>query len=162
MASYVVMEPARGAGKSDAEEYSLHSRRLRADSRFSCPFYGFFGIAFGSKRRSPLAATVGLAALGNVTGFAARRAGACRLLVSLYAGLEGAALRIAALRRRGWSEVGIVEADTRGRRGNTLALSKPVPAWRSMPSREAARRSRAASQGCSVPRPGFFSIRAGA
>ncbi|CCV03820.1 conserved hypothetical protein [Mesorhizobium metallidurans STM 2683] len=33
------------------------------------------------------------------------------LLVSLYVGLEGAALRIAALRRRGWHEWGVVEAD---------------------------------------------------
>ncbi|MCV3206325.1 DUF2628 domain-containing protein [Mesorhizobium sp. YC-39] len=33
------------------------------------------------------------------------------LLVSLYVGLEGAALRIGALRRRGWHEWGVVEAD---------------------------------------------------
>ncbi|RWM89895.1 MAG: DUF2628 domain-containing protein [Mesorhizobium sp.] len=33
------------------------------------------------------------------------------LLVSLYVGLEGQALRIAALRRRGWHEWGVVEAD---------------------------------------------------
>jgi hypothetical protein len=34
------------------------------------------------------------------------------LLVSLYVGLEGQALRIAALRRRGWHEWGVVEADS--------------------------------------------------
>ena len=33
------------------------------------------------------------------------------LLVSLYVGLEGQALRIGALRRRGWHEWGVVEAD---------------------------------------------------
>ncbi|ANT49351.1 DUF2628 domain-containing protein [Mesorhizobium amorphae] len=33
------------------------------------------------------------------------------LLVSLYIGLEGQALRIAALRRRGWHERGVVAAD---------------------------------------------------
>ncbi len=33
------------------------------------------------------------------------------LLVSLFVGLEGQALRIAALRRRGWHEWGVVEAD---------------------------------------------------
>ncbi|MER8485049.1 DUF2628 domain-containing protein [Mesorhizobium sp. M1322] len=33
------------------------------------------------------------------------------LLVSLYVGLEGQALRIAALRRRGWHEWGVVAAD---------------------------------------------------
>jgi hypothetical protein len=34
------------------------------------------------------------------------------LLVSLYVGLEGQGLRIAALRRRGWHEWGVVEADS--------------------------------------------------
>ncbi|EHK58805.1 DUF2628 domain-containing protein [Allomesorhizobium alhagi] len=34
------------------------------------------------------------------------------LLVSVYVGIEGAALRIAALRRRGWREWGVVEADS--------------------------------------------------
>src|SRR3954452_9274792 len=33
------------------------------------------------------------------------------LLVSLFVGLEGPGLRIAALRRRGWHEWGVVEAD---------------------------------------------------
>jgi hypothetical protein len=34
------------------------------------------------------------------------------LLISLYVGLEGQGLRIAALRRRGWHEWGVVEADS--------------------------------------------------
>ncbi|MER8407124.1 DUF2628 domain-containing protein [Mesorhizobium sp. M1307] len=34
------------------------------------------------------------------------------LLVMLFVGLEGQGLRIAALRRRGWHEWGVVEADT--------------------------------------------------
>lgn len=33
------------------------------------------------------------------------------LLVSLYVGLEGQAMRVAALRRRGWQDWGVVEAD---------------------------------------------------
>jgi hypothetical protein len=33
------------------------------------------------------------------------------LLVSLYVGLEASALKLAALRRRGWREWGVVEAD---------------------------------------------------
>jgi hypothetical protein len=36
---------------------------------------------------------------------------ALSLLVSLYIGLEGQGLRIAALRRRGWQEWGVVEAN---------------------------------------------------
>ena len=36
------------------------------------------------------------------------------LLVSLYVGFEGQGLRVAALRRRGWREWGVVEADNPG------------------------------------------------
>ena len=36
---------------------------------------------------------------------------ALSLLVSLYIGLEGQGLRIAALRRRGWREWGVIQAD---------------------------------------------------
>jgi hypothetical protein len=50
-----------------------------------------------------------LAALGEVAGFGL--AGSLlSLLVSIYVGMEGAALRLAALRRRGWKEWGVVEA----------------------------------------------------
>ena len=37
---------------------------------------------------------------------------ALSLLVSIFVGLEGTALRIAALRRRGWRDWGVVDADT--------------------------------------------------
>ena len=52
-----------------------------------------------------------LAAVGEVAGrgFAGTL---LSLLVSVYVGIEGAALRIAALRRRGWREWGVVEADS--------------------------------------------------
>jgi hypothetical protein len=47
--------------------------------------------------------------LGEVAGF--RVVGSLLgLLVSLYIGLEGQAMRIAALRRRGWQDWGVVEA----------------------------------------------------
>jgi hypothetical protein len=52
-----------------------------------------------------------LAAVGEVAGLG--WAGTLlSLLVSVYVGIEGAALRIAALRRRGWREWGVVEADS--------------------------------------------------
>jgi hypothetical protein len=58
-----------------------------------------------------IAAALGLAALGNVAGYGI--AGSLlSLLVSIYVGLEGAALRVSALRRRGWVEWGMVEADS--------------------------------------------------
>lgn len=53
-----------------------------------------------------------LSALGNVAGVGGA-APALSLLVSIYAGLEAAALRIAALRRRGWQEWGVIDADNR-------------------------------------------------
>ena len=54
-----------------------------------------------------------LAAVGEVAGLGF--AGTLlSLLVSVYVGIEGAALRIAALRRRGWREWGVVEASDLG------------------------------------------------
>ena len=50
-----------------------------------------------------------LAALGEMAGFGVAGA-ALILLVSLFVGLEGQNLRVAALRRRGWREAGVVEA----------------------------------------------------
>ncbi|MBX3579309.1 MAG: DUF2628 domain-containing protein [Rhizobiaceae bacterium] len=58
-----------------------------------------------------VAIALGVSLLGTLSGYAV--AGSLlSLLVSIYVGLEGAALRIAALRRRGWAEWGVVEADT--------------------------------------------------
>ena len=56
-----------------------------------------------------VAALVLAAGLPKLTGFAVA-APLLSLLVSIYVGLEGNALRIAALRRRGWREWGVVEA----------------------------------------------------
>ena len=57
------------------------------------------------------AVALALAALGKLAGYEV--AGSLlSLLVSIYFGLEGAALRIAALRRRGWREWGVVEANS--------------------------------------------------
>jgi Protein of unknown function (DUF2628) len=57
------------------------------------------------------AAAMVLGVLGEVLGLGL--AGSLlSLLVSIYVGIEGAALRLAALRRRGWREWGVVEADS--------------------------------------------------
>jgi Protein of unknown function (DUF2628) len=57
------------------------------------------------------AAAMVLGVLGEVAGLGL--AGSLlSLLVSVYVGIEGAALRLAALRRRGWTEWGVVEADS--------------------------------------------------
>ncbi len=53
-----------------------------------------------------------LGSLGSVSGLS-EAAPVLSLLVSLYVGLEAPALRIAALRRRGWREWGVVDAYNR-------------------------------------------------
>ena len=59
-----------------------------------------------------VAATFALAVLGDVAGLGILSAG-LSLLVSAYVALEGPALRLAAFRRRGWRETGIVDAGSR-------------------------------------------------
>ncbi|AZO57107.1 MULTISPECIES: DUF2628 domain-containing protein [unclassified Mesorhizobium] len=67
------------------------------------------------------------------------------LLVSLYVGLEGQGLRIAALRRRGWHEWGVVEAGRLGDADMRYALEveglsdEAAPAPRIVPDAALAR-----------------------
>jgi hypothetical protein len=56
------------------------------------------------------------------------------LLVSLYVGLEGQALRIAALRRRGWHEWGVVEADRLDGADTRYALETEAHSNEQMPA----------------------------
>lgn len=56
------------------------------------------------------------------------------LLVSLYVGLEGQAMRVAALRRRGWQDWGVVEAD----RADTADLRYGVAATQEIVAAEPA------------------------
>jgi hypothetical protein len=69
------------------------------------------------------------------------------LLVSLYVGLEGQGLRIAALRRRGWHEWGVVEAgwlddaDTRYALETEALSDQATPAPRMVPDAALARPS---------------------
>ncbi|MBZ9676678.1 DUF2628 domain-containing protein [Mesorhizobium sp. ES1-1] len=56
------------------------------------------------------------------------------LLVSLYVGLEGQGLRIAALRRRGWHEWGVVEAATLDDADMRQALESEQPADEIVPA----------------------------
>lgn len=74
-----------------------------------------------------LAALVLLNAIGIRFGLGAM-ASLLSLLVSLWAGLEGAATRIAGLRRRGFAEVGAIWADSRDDAELRFALEPPVRA----------------------------------
>jgi hypothetical protein len=109
MASYVVMEPARRGGEADAESILLVRDGFSLFA-FFLPALWLVWHRLWIEAAFAFAATVGLVALANLAGFGVTVAIA--LLVSLFAGLEGAALRIAALRRRGWREFGIIESDS--------------------------------------------------
>ena len=109
MASYVVMQPEGNAG-ADAEA-AVFVRDGFAYIAFFLPMLWLLWHRLWMEAALALAATLALTALGNVSGFG-MTAPLLSLLVSLYAGLEGAALRIAALRRRGWRELGVVVADS--------------------------------------------------
>ena len=108
MASYVVMEPPAG-GRGQQEVVLVRD--------------GFYFLAFllpvlwllwhrlwleALAAFAALAALVALAAYGGfgMTTFV------LALLVRFYVGMEGAALRLARYRRRGWREWGVVEAET--------------------------------------------------
>lgn len=106
MAIYVVMEPPGPGEKADTalvrDGFSwlgflvpplwLLWHRLWVEAALA--FVAMAGL-------SMLAEKLGLGLAGSLLP----------LLASLYVGLEGQGLRIAALRRRGWREWGVVEAD---------------------------------------------------
>ena len=107
MASYVVMEPPAG------EARDRDAVLVRDGFHFLAFVFPFLWLFF---HRLWLEGLVVLL-VGILIGFAsstllASNAGAfLSILVSIYVGLEGSAMRLAALSRRGWREWGVVEAD---------------------------------------------------
>ncbi|WP_434724784.1 DUF2628 domain-containing protein [Mesorhizobium sp. RIZ17] len=110
MAIYVVMQPPAGDNKA----------RDAIFVRDSFTWLGFLAapLWFAWHRLWIEAAlTFVVMAILSVTGEKLGLEGAgslLSLLVSLYVGFEGQALRIASLRRRGWREWGVVEAGNLG------------------------------------------------
>lgn len=117
MTSYVVMEPPDGT--------SMHGGSARNgsdESRAVLVRDGFHFLAFlvpvlwllfqrlWLEALFILAATLAISGLGTFAGLGAA-APVLTLLVSLYVGLEAPALKLAAMRRRGWRDRGVVEAD---------------------------------------------------
>ena len=105
MASFVVMEPPE-----DGQERTVLIRDGFHFFAFLVPFIWLLVHRLWIEAGLALAAALAIGALGSLTGFGAV-APVLSLLVGIYVGLEGAALRVAALQRRGWREWGIVEAD---------------------------------------------------
>ncbi|KUM25419.1 hypothetical protein AU467_26700 [Mesorhizobium loti] len=110
MASYVVMEPPAGSNK--AEDATL--------VRDGFTWLGFLVPPLWlAWRRLWIEAVVTFAVMAILSVLGERlglewAGSALSLLVSLYVGFEGQAMRIAAMRRRGWHEWGVVEAGSLG------------------------------------------------
>lgn len=108
MAAYAVMEPPGANGTEATDRAVLVSDRFHVLG-FLVPPLWLLSHRLWIEAALAFAAGVGLTMVGNVAGLGF--AGwALSLLVSLYVGLEGSALRLNALRRRGWREWGVVEA----------------------------------------------------
>ncbi len=112
MAIYVVMEPP-AANAAEAAERAVLVRDGFALLGFLVPPLWLLWHRLWIEAALAFAASVGLTALGETAGLGFTGA-ALSLLVSIFVGLEGAALRINALRRRGWREWGVVEASNPG------------------------------------------------
>ncbi|ARP62368.1 hypothetical protein A9K65_002410 [Mesorhizobium sp. WSM1497] len=141
MATYVVMEPPGRSEKADATAFVRDGftwlgllvpplwfawHRLWIEAALTFVVMGLLSM-LGQK--------LGLGVAGSLLS----------LLVSLYVGLEGQGLRIAALRRRGWHEWGAVEAgwlddaDTRYALEAEALADEVVPAPRMVPDAALAR-----------------------
>ena len=107
MAIYVVMEPG---GRADA---AAGGAAFVRDGwhffAFLVPFAWFLWHRMWIEAALAIGAALLLAALDAQGGFTLVATG-LSLLIAIYAGLEAPALRIAALRRRGWREAAVVEA----------------------------------------------------
>jgi hypothetical protein len=114
MASYVVMEPpVKTTGGKTGKGAGERAVLVRDGFRFLAFLLPALWLVFNRlwiETVVVIAMTMALSALGAVAGFG-NATPALVLLVSLYVGLEASALKLAALRRRGWREWGVVEAD---------------------------------------------------
>lgn len=109
MAIYVVMEPPRD--RADADE--VYVRDGFHWLGFLLPLVWLLWNRLWIETLVLLALMLGLGFLGDASDSAELMVGGLTLLVSIYVGLEGSALRIWALRRRGYAEWGVVEAANR-------------------------------------------------
>ncbi len=112
MAIYVVMEPP-AANAAAAAERAVLVRDGFALLAFLVPPLWLLWHRLWIEAALAFAVGVGLTALGETAGFGFTGA-ALSLLISIFVGLEGQALRVNALRRRGWREWGVVEAGNLG------------------------------------------------
>ena len=104
MASYVVMEPPGRDCEAMLVRDGFHF------FAFLIPFGWLLWHRLWFEGLIALGAALALSLLASVAGFTTA-APLLSLLVGVYVGLEGAALKASAFARRGWREWGVVEAD---------------------------------------------------
>lgn len=105
MASYMVMEPP----VRDPAEKAVLVRDGFHIVAFLVPFLWFAYHRMWREAGIALGAGILLSLAGSFAGLGAA-GGWLSLLIGLYVGLEGAALRVASLKRADWKEWGVVEA----------------------------------------------------
>jgi hypothetical protein len=109
MASFVVLEP-RGGGHAEPTAGAVFVRDGFRFLGFLLPPLWLLANRLWLEALLVFALGLCLAALAESLGLGLV-APAFSLLLGLYVGLEGPGLKIAALRRRGWAERGVIEAD---------------------------------------------------
>jgi hypothetical protein len=108
MAAYVIMEPQPEARRAND---AVFIRDGFAFFAFLLPFLWLLWHRLWIEAALALGAALLIGALAEAGGYGFY-ASLLSLLVSIYVGLEGAALRINALRRRGWRDAAVIEADS--------------------------------------------------
>lgn len=109
MAAYVVMERP-----DEGREKAVFVRDGFTVIGFLLPFVWLLWQRLWIEGALAIGAALLLAAAEGSGVFFTVAAPLVSILVSIYVGLEGSALRIAALRRRGYVDRGVVEADSLG------------------------------------------------
>ena len=141
MAIYVVMEPPGRSEKADATAFVRDGFTWLG---FLVPPLWFAWHRLWIEAALAFVVAALLSLLGQKLGLGLTGS-LLSLLVSLYVGLGGQALRIAALRRRGWHEWGVVEAGRLDDADGRYALEaeafsdQAVPAPRMVPDAALAR-----------------------
>ncbi len=107
MASYVVMEPPAGGAKDKDAVLVRDGFHFLA---FIFPFLWLFFHRLWLEGLVVLLVAM-LIGIASSTLFDNNGGAFLSILVSIYVGLEGSAMRLAAMGRRGWREWGVVEAD---------------------------------------------------
>jgi len=110
MTSYVIMEPPRDRAARDPQ----YVRDRFAWLGLFFPLVWLLWHRLWIESFVFLAAALLLGGIGEIAGATQGVVAGLAFLLSLLVALEGPTLRLSALRRRGWSEWGVVEANDRG------------------------------------------------